>query len=292
MTAAPTVAVLGLGEVGRILVEDLSPRVAPTVRAWDIAFADASSIAARNAHELRVLRAQSSTASVESADVVISAVTAANTVAAARDAADGLRSGSWFFDLNSASPERKRGAASIVAAAGGRYVECAVMAPIELKRSAVPILLGGPDAREAEPIARSLGLSGVRVYSERFGVAAATKLSRSIVVKGLEALLAESMLTACAWGVEADVLGSLSNLFPVENWPELARYMVSRAFEHGTRRAEEMREAAATVADLGEEPIVAAAVAERQAWAATFADLAGLDSVGAMMGEVSKRSAR
>ena len=44
--------------------------------------------------------------------------------------------------------------------------------------------------------------------------------------------------------------------------------MISRSLEHGSRRAEEMREAARAVADAGIDPLMSLACAERQEWAA------------------------
>ena len=87
----------------------------------------------------------------------------------------------------------------------------------------------------------------------------------------MEALLAESLLTARRHGVEDAVLGSLNDLFPVADWPKLARYMISRSLQHGQRRAEEMREAARTVAEAGFEPWMSRGCVERQQWAADHA---------------------
>jgi Domain of unknown function (DUF1932) len=92
------------------------------------------------------------------------------------------------------------------------------------------------------------------------------------MIKGVEALLTESMLAAREWGVEGRVLESLSNLLPSDDWEALATYMISRSLVHGTRRAEEMREAAHTVAATGIEPLMSDATARRQDWAATYRD--------------------
>ena len=261
------VALVGLGEVGRVLGEDLT---ATQLTAWDTAFANSRSRASRNAAALGIDSAVEAATVVGGVDVVISAVTAANTLAAARSCALGLREGTWYLDLNSASPTQKQSAARVVGAVGGRYVEAAVMSPIEPKRLAAPMLLGGPDAAGFTEVAESLGLTGTEVYSDRVGPAAATKLCRSVVVKGLEALLTESMLAARSWGVENRVLDSLSNIVPGADWPTLAAYMVSRSLEHGVRRAEEMREAARTVEETGVTPWMATATAQRQDWAAAF----------------------
>jgi 3-hydroxyisobutyrate dehydrogenase-like beta-hydroxyacid dehydrogenase len=261
-----TIVLLGLGEVGRVLAEDLPGPVS----AWDNAFADPASKASRTAAELGVPTAADPVSAVRGADLVISAVTAANDRAAAESVAAGLRPGTWFLDLNSAAPEQKRAAGRVIEEAGGRYVESAVMSPISPKRLAAPMLLGGPHRTEFAELGLSLGFTGLEPYHEEIGPASATKLCRSVMIKGVEALLTESMLAAREWGVQGRVLASLSNLLPSDDWEALAAYMISRSLVHGTRRAEELREAAATVADTGVEPVMAEAIARRQDWAAAF----------------------
>ena len=95
-------------------------------------------------------------------------------------------------------------------------------------------------------------------------------MCRSVIIKGLEALISESLLSARYYGVEQEVLSSLNNLFPMENWPRYAHYMITRTLEHGVRRAEEMREAALTVQAAGLEPQMSQATAERQEGAPQF----------------------
>jgi hypothetical protein len=60
----------------------------------------------------------------------------------------------------------------------------------------------------------------------------------------------------------------LADTLPHDDWPGLARYVMSRALLHGRRRAEEMREVARTVEQAGVEPLLSEAIAERQDWAA------------------------
>ncbi len=247
------VALIGFGEVGRVVSADLKVRV----HAFDLN-------SAKGADCATIVEA------VRDADLVISAVTAAETVAAARAAAPHLKAGAWFMDLNSSSPEAKIEAAGVIDGAGGRYVEVAVMSPIEPRRLSSPMLLGGTHAEAFAPVARALGFAGAAIYSEVPGKAAATKLCRSVMIKGLEALISESLLSARYYGVEDTVLESLNNLFPHADWPGYARYMISRTLEHGVRRGEEMREAAKTVAAAGLTPWMSDAAAERQAWAPAY----------------------
>ena len=286
MTAA--VALIGLGEVGRVAVEDLTALGIKTLRAWDEAFADPNSRASRNAAELPVFAADSAEA-VAGVDLVICAVTAANDLDAATSAAPFLSPGTWFVDLNSSSPGQKRQAATVIEAVGGRYVEAALMSAIHPRRLGAPFLLGGPHALAFAEAARQYGLTGATFYADEVGLAAATKLCRSIIVKGLEALFTESMLAARAHGVEQQVLGSLSNILPDADWEQVARYFISRSLEHGQRRSEEMLEAADTVAQAGVDPVMARATATRQAWAAGHVDALAAQTLPGILDALSNR---
>ncbi|HUY50338.1 MAG TPA: DUF1932 domain-containing protein [Streptosporangiaceae bacterium] len=266
------VTLIGLGEVGTVFAEDLAARGHADLVAWDIAFADPGSPASRAAAALPVVTAESASAAVSGADLVVCAVTAANCHPAAAAAAPGLRPGAWFFDLNSSSPGHKKEAARAVGRSGGRYVEAALMSPIAPRRLASPFLLGGPHSAEFASVAGAWGFSDLTVYSDEVGRAAATKLCRSVIVKGLESLLTESMLAARRYGVEKEVLDSLSNILPPADWQAVATYFISRSLRHGRRRSEEMIEAAATVEEAGVEPLMSLATSERQIRAAGHAD--------------------
>ena len=157
------------------------------------------------------------------------------------------------------------------------------MTPIEAKRIASKMLLGGVHAGDFMLRAAPLGFTG-EVFSNEVGKASATKMCRSVIIKGVEALISESMLAARDYGVEGEVLESLSDLLPHEDWEKFARYMISRALQHGVRRAEEMREAAKTVEETGIEPLMASATALRQDWSAVRKHaLAHASDLGAML---------
>ncbi|HEU4780382.1 MAG TPA: DUF1932 domain-containing protein [Steroidobacteraceae bacterium] len=277
-----SVCLLGFGEVGQALSQDLRPRVG-RLCAWDLKFVDPGSVPKREAARHEVLVATDAKQAVVDADLVISAVTAAQIGEAARSVAPHLKPGSYFFDLNSTSPSAKSQAAALVEAAGGRFVEAAIMSPIAQRRAASPMLLGGAHAAGFLPLARELGFSGAEPFSGKLGAASAAKMCRSVVVKGMEALLLESLLTARRHGVDDAVLDSLQSLFPVENWPDSARYMISRALIHGRRRAEEMREAAHTVAEAGLPPRMSNACAEWEDWASSQSAAATCQDYGSML---------
>jgi len=282
----PRVCLIGFGEVGQILAADLGNSV--DLSAWDILFDKPESIPSNAVRTHTVRAGTSAEDAVANADIVLSAVTAASDLDAATSATEGLKPGAHFVDFNSASHGMKQKAAPLVEGAGGRYVEAAVMSPFPPKRLATAMLLGGPHAHEFLGQAHYLGFTGARFYADRVGPASATKMCRSVMIKGIEALLTESMLTARHYGVEAEVLGSLSDLLPVGDWEKLARYMISRSLEHGVRRAEEMREVAATVREAGLEPLMSSATAERQDWAAAHKSALANQQLSAILDSILK----
>jgi 3-hydroxyisobutyrate dehydrogenase-like beta-hydroxyacid dehydrogenase len=135
----------------------------------------------------------------------------------------------------------------------------------------VPLLLGGTHAPALLPQLTALGFDA-KIASDRLGVASATKLSRSIMIKGLEVMLIESLTTARHYGVEDAVIASLYETYPGVDWQKQATYAFQRVIEHGRRRGEEMQEAARTVRDAGLQPLSAAGTAERDTWVAEQGD--------------------
>ena len=279
MTLDTRICLIGFGEVGQTLADDFARVGAANVKAWDIKFDDAQSLPSQALQSRKVRAARDAIDGVRDAQLIISAVTAAQDALAARSAVPGLQRGAFYLDLNSVSPEMKQEVAAIVEATGARYVEGAVMSPIGPKRVASPILLGGAHAEDFLKIGQPLGFSGAKVFSSELGKASAAKMCRSVMIKGIEALLTESMLAARKHGVEETVLASLKDLLPGVEWRKLAQYMISRSLIHGKRRAEEMREVAMTVKNAGLTPHMSAACAERQEWAAQFKSAAETESL-------------
>ncbi|MAW79875.1 MAG: 6-phosphogluconate dehydrogenase [Parvularcula sp.] len=267
MSDAQNICLIGFGEVGQVLAEDLAAR-SVTLSAWDSLCCDADSAPSRAA--IWVRKGENAEDAACDADIIISAVTAAQTLNAAESIATAIKKDAVYLDLNSASPGAKQKAAALINANGGRYVEAAVMSPIGPKRIACPMLLGGPYAEAFLALAKDLGFKGAKFFSAEYGKASAAKMCRSVVVKGVEALLTESLLSARHYGVEETVVSSLSDLFPGPDWEKLSVYMISRALEHGKRRAEEMREVAKTVEEAGLSPLMSSACAERQDRSAAY----------------------
>ena len=265
-----SIGLVGYGEVGKIFGAGLKNSAAgASVSAWDLKFAAAASRNAETAHAAKAgITAQPSMQALcAAADLVISAVTASNTLAVAQEAARHIRPGAIFLDLNSASPGTKQRAGAAIDGAGAHYVEAGVMTSVPPYGIKVPMLLGGAGAGELAAVLNGWGMDAKPV-SDRLGVASAIKMCRSVMIKGLEALVIESYATARAYGVEDHVLPTLAETFPAIDWQKQGAYFFSRVVQHGKRRAEEMREAANTVREAGFEPFMAAAIADKQQWVA------------------------
>jgi 3-hydroxyisobutyrate dehydrogenase-like beta-hydroxyacid dehydrogenase len=229
------------------------------------------------ARETRTELVEFSAALTAGADVIISAVTADQAADAAEQTAPYLTSRHIYADLNSVSPRMKQKVGDTITRSGARFVEIAVMGPIPPHLHKTPMLIGGVAAPEFQEMFAPYGMRMDVVSTDQIGRAAAVKMFRSVIYKGLEALIFECVLGASQYGAEPRVFASLAESFPGIDWKKLADYMVGRVVVHGERRAREMDEVASTLEELGIEPMMAAATARRMDWAA---DLGLRDTFG------------
>ncbi len=261
---------VGFGEAAYHMAKGLLAEGVPHIYAFDIHSNDAArgpKIQAR-AQELGLKLMDSSAALAASADILISAVTADQAVRAAEQTGPHLTARHLYADLNSISPKAKEQVAAAASANGAVFCEIAVMGPIPPYGHKAPLLLGAHGAERFQQIFAPLGMRMEIVSTDRVGRAAAVKMFRSIVYKGIEALLFECVLGAGQYGAEERVFASLKESIPGVDWKKLADYMVGRVVVHGERRAREMDEVAKTLEELGIEPIMASATARRFDWAA------------------------
>ena len=183
-------------------------------------------------------------------DIIFSLVTADQALVAARNAAECDLGNSLWLDCNSCAPSTKQLAAQTIGQASGRYVDVAVMAPVDPRRHEVPLLLSGPHADDAADKLSSLAMRPTVVGTE-IGQASTIKMLRSVMIKGTEALYAECFLAAQKAGVLEQVVGSLGESHPDIDWSTQGSYTLERMIVHGERRAAEMHEVVKTLEDLG-----------------------------------------
>lgn len=257
---------VGFGEVGKALSSSLKPMV-DDIATYDILFDDANEAPALKARakELGIRACDTPDELAGDNRLIISCVTAESAQDVVDHAVTWLADGQYFLDVNSISPQGKQAGAEAITAAGGKYVEGVIMSPIHPNRHKSPMLFGGPDAEAAATFLNGLEMN-IKVASPDIGFASANKMCRSIMVKGIEALVLECLVTAKHYGVEENVLTSLDATFPGMNWRESAHYMLERVLTHGKRRAEEMRFSAKTVQAAGWEPHMTSGIAKRIQW--------------------------
>jgi len=254
------VALVGFGEAGETFVR--SPGWRGETRGWDVLPERRAAMASGG-----VETAETAAEALADRAFLLSLVTADAALDAARAYAPLLPEGALWCDMNSVAPGTKREAAAAVEAAGGRYVDVAVMAPVD-KGMAVPLLIAGPHALAAQPLLEALGFINTRVVGDDIGRASAIKMIRSVMVKGLEALSWECAAAARAAGVFDEVMASLDASEKAIGWAERVAYNRERMETHGARRAAEMEESAKTLQGLGVEPVMTRGTVELQRKAA------------------------
>ncbi len=288
------IAFIGFGEAGTAFASRRPPGVGAA--AYDIKTDHPSTRAAklRDYQAARVEGRDDASSALAGAGLALSLVTADQALAAASACAALLTPGTLWIDMNSVAPDTKRAAAQAIGAAGGRYVDAALLAPVEPAGLSVPVLVSGPHAAAAAAALASLGFAQVQVLAGEIGAAAAVKMVRSVMVKGLEALTAECLLAAEAAGVREPVAASLSAGGDVAGWAQQADYNLERMIVHGGRRAAEMEEVAATLVALGIDPVMSRGSArwQRRIGALGIAPVAGLPAkLAAMLDHGRERAA-
>ena len=256
---------IGFGEAGYHLAKGLRGAGLARTFAYDI---DNGERIRCRAGETQTVLLESNGALAAACDVILCAVTADQALNAAEQTASHLSPRHFYVDLNSVSPQMKQKIGAAVSNAGARFVEAAMMAPVPPHGHKVPMLLGGEAALGFVEMLAPFGVRMEVISTDQIGRAAAVKMFRSIVYKGLEALIFECVLGASRYGAETRVFASLNESFPGVDFEKLANYMIGRVVVHGERRAREMEEVAATLREIGIDPMMAEATARRMDWAA------------------------
>jgi 3-hydroxyisobutyrate dehydrogenase-like beta-hydroxyacid dehydrogenase len=259
----PRISFVGFGEAGQAIASGLREGGIEQITAWDILFPtpDGTTLKAAG-QQMGVRLAASVDEAVADADIVISAVTAASSLEAAQSVAPHLKGNPYFLDINSVSPGRKQATAKLLDGKA-RYVDVAVIAPIHPKRHKTPLLIAGPYAEGIAPLLREMEMT-LKVVSPDTGQAAAIKMIRSVMIKGIEALTLECFLAAERAGLVEEVAVSMQNNYPTLDFGQIADYNIERMASHGERRAAEMEESCVTLRELGLDPAMTEGTVRRQ----------------------------
>ena len=255
-------SLIGFGEAGEAFVGKMDAEVVAYDRKTDVMATRGGKLA--DGTRFGVALAQSNREAVATASLILSLVTAGQALAAASETAAHIAPGAVYCDMNSVGPDTKRAAATVIEAAGGRYVDVAILAPVHPAGLKAPLLASGAHADIGASALRGIGFRNVRPLTGDVGAASAVKMIRSVMIKGMEALSAECALAAEVAGVREEVIASLDASWTSAGWASRFDYNLDRALLHGLRRAAEMDEVVGTLEALGVDAAMSRATAGRQ----------------------------
>ena len=228
------IAVIGLGEAGGAIAAGLAAAGANVIGYDPVAPKNPS-----------VPLAESAEAAVANADVVFSLNSSTVALRVAQGVAQALKPGAIYADLNTGTPSLKRNLAA--ALPQGCFVDVAVMKPVPGLAEKVPCGIAGPSAKKFEELMAPLGMN-LEYVSEEPGDAAARKLIRSIVAKGMAALIIDTLWAAKSMGMEDWAIAEIKNEFDTNSSATVQRYLDGTA-KHAKRRSVEMTDVVEMLAD-------------------------------------------
>jgi len=220
------IAILGIGEAGGTLARDLIA-AGMQVRAWD----PEPSMIPDGLHF-----AASNPAAVSGAELVLSINWASVAVDVATEVAPVLQPGQLFADLNTAAPQLKRDIAPIIEKTGALFVDAALMDPVPPKGLGTQVYVSGSGAKLFAEKMTPLGMP-VTYLDHEAGNAATHKLVRSIMYKGVAAVIIECLEAAQVLNLTDYARAQMLKIIYDE--PMIDRF-VSGSIKHAKRRVEEM----------------------------------------------------
>ncbi len=245
----PRVALLGLGEAGYAIASGL--RAHAHVTGFDPAW---------TGRPVDFTVTETPAEAVAGAQVIIALTAAADAPGALESALGHTASDAVYLDLATASPDLKRELAATATAHGLTFAEGVLMAPVLRLLVRTPVLAAGPGAGRATELLSACGMD-ITSLGEEVGQAAARKLLRSIVVKGLTALMVESLRVA-----ETQGLGEWCHDHLVDTLTELDGDVIRRLLDgtvpHSERRVAEMEAAVRMARSAGESAAMTLATVE------------------------------
>ncbi|MDR8019320.1 NAD(P)-binding domain-containing protein [Nesterenkonia aerolata] len=231
------VAVLGLGEAGRIFAE------AYRDAGHDVVGFDPGPVEAPSG----IRRVDSASEAAEDSELVLSLTTARFAVSAAQAAHPALAPGAVFIDLNASAPQVKE---EVAEALGTEItvVDGAVIGSVRQHGAAVQVLLAGPGSDRAAELLQQAG-TRVTTLDGTVGDATRRKLVRSIFMKGLGALIHETVEAADGLGEPAWVREQIAEV--LTGGHETLERLASGTEIHAGRRSAELADSLELIADLG-----------------------------------------
>lgn len=248
----PRIGFIGFGEaaynIAKGLKEDGIFHITAYDKFWNIE--PQASIIGKRAREIDVSLASSLEEMIKESDYILSAVSANFALPLAREAKQYLEKGKCFVDMNAASPMTKEEVSEVILETGASFVDAAVMGPIPVYKHKVPISVCGNGAKGFLNVFSAYGMD-LTYMGEKPGSASASKMFRSIFMKGFVAILLETIIASNKYQIEDDVLSSIQKTLQDGSFNEIINNLLTRGVIHSERREHEMEEVITTLQSLG-----------------------------------------
>ena len=243
-----TVGLIGFGEAGQAIAKTLRKECVIDIFAFDKSFCSTKSI--KNQYKKTKINLFSNPKKLaEKVNLIISVVTADQSVNAAKKISKHLNKNHIYLDGNSVSPGTKIKTNKIIKFSGASYYDLAIMAPIHPLGHKTKMLVAGPNKTKINKILKKLKFNYEWENSE-IGKAAVVKMLRSIMIKGVESLLTECVTASEKIGIHDRILLSAVKTLGIKNIKKLADYFMERSALHGLRRSDEMNEVVKTLKEM------------------------------------------
>ena len=233
------IAILGLGEAGSHFANDLVD-LGIAVSGWDPDL--------KRKLNKKVHFAGSNSEAVRNADIVWSVNLTSESKNIAREVIPSLQRGQIYCEMNTSSPNTKKDIATILSPAGIQFVDLAIMAPVPANGILVPLLASGEGSQSLAQKLRPYNLN-IEVLSNHTGDAARRKLLRSIVYKGVAAVVCEAMEAGKHFEMEDYIRNQMRTILGIDD-PSIDVF-VNGSHTHAERRSHEMEAVVEMLTDEG-----------------------------------------
>jgi len=257
---------IGFGEAAFNIAKGLKGEGLDGIIAYDKFWKDApgSELICQRATEAQVRLVPTHQELVEKSEMVVSAVSADMAVSLAKTSRPFLKPGQMYVDINATSPMTKEEIDKIISPVA-LFVDCAVMGPVPTYKHKVPVSVSGSGAKAFTDIMMPFGMN-ITFMDAPAGSASASKMFRSIFMKGFVVLLLEMLTAAHKYKVEDDVLLSVKETLTAGPLLEVVNGLIGRGVIHSERREHEMDEVIATLETLRVDGIMSKATKAKLRW--------------------------
>ncbi len=253
-----SVGYLGFGEIGFALAKGMQAAGAAPLVAFDrqARSGPLADVVSGRAQKIGVPISDDA-AILADCEVVLSAVTPMAAVAAAKAFAPHARKGQYFLDVNSSAPTMKQEIDALLRPKGVHVVDASMSGTgVHIRgHKGLYIYMSGPDSQALYDKLKPYDLE-MKVLGGQIGAASALKMVRGVMMKGVEGLMVEMLLTAERFGVGAEVLASVVQAMDDESFHDFGAFLVKSHMIHSGRRGDELSLIRETVVAAGVEPLM------------------------------------